>query len=50
MEEIDGIIMEAEKFSQDDLLEKQKAEEENRWKEDSGFGVVLLADEAHPRG
>jgi hypothetical protein len=42
--------MEAEKFSQDDLLEKQKAEEENRWKEDSGFGVVLLADKVHPRG
>lgn len=50
LEEIGGIIMEAEKFSQDDLLEKQKAEEENRWKGDSGFGVVLLADKVHPRG
>jgi heat shock protein 5 len=39
--EVDEVVMEAEKFYEADLQEKDKAITENRWKEDDGSGVVV---------
>jgi hypothetical protein len=41
-EEVDETFMEAEKFFEADLQETDKAITENRWKEDDGFGAVIV--------